>query len=153
MKNLGKLDIAKSGLYEIEVNDNGDTIVIDAENIELPLLLNKMIEDCEKIENQTKLQAKVIDKKEVVQKGLITNIDEEYVKLYKKAYAQYRQAIDSFLGKGACQKIFGNRNYLSMWRDLMEALSPHLEKINVLQNDTRDIIAEKYTEPDEAVME
>lgn len=153
MENLGKLQIAHSGLYEIEVNDNGETIIIDAEDIELPLKLNKMIEDCEKIDKQTKLQLKVIEKKEVKQKGVITNIDEEYVKLYRKSYGELRKAIDGFLGAGACQKIFGDRNYLSMWQDLLEALNPHLQKISVLQRDTKDIIAEKYGDTGGDVLE
>ena len=153
MEKLGKLQLAHSGLYEIEVNDEGETIILDAEDIELPLKLNKMLEDCEKAEKQANLQSKVIDKKEVKQKGIITNIDEEYVKLYKKAYADIRKAIDGFLGAGACQKIFGDRNYLSMWKDLMEALNPHLQKISVFQNDTKQIIAKKYGENDEDVLE
>lgn len=153
MENLGKLQLAHSGLYKIEVNDAGETITIDAEDIELPLKLNKMIEDCEKIEKQVNLQSKVIDKKEVKQKGLITNIDEEYVKLYRKSYIELRKAIDGFLGDGACQKIFGDRNYLSMWKDLLEALNPHLQKITVLQKDTKDIIAEKYGDNSGDVLE
>ena len=153
MENIGKLELAHSGLYEIEVNDNGDTIVLDAEDIELPLKLNKMLEDCEKAEKKAILQSKVIDKKKVEQKGLITNHDEEYVKLYKQAYTELRKAIDGFLGEGACQKIFGRRNYLSMWKDLMEALNPHLQKIGALQNNTKDIIAQKYGNNDEDVIE
>lgn len=153
MENLGKLQLAHSGLYKIEVNDAGETITIDAEDIELPLKLNKMIEDCEKIEKQVNLQSKVIDKKEVKQKGLITNIDEEYVKLYRKSYIELRKAIDGFLGDGTCQKIFGDRNYLSMWKDLLEALNPHLQKITVLQKDTKDIIAEKYGDNSGDVLE
>lgn len=152
MEKLGKLQLANSGLYEIEVNDNGESIFIDAEDVELPLKLNKMIEDCEKAEKKANLQTKVIDKKPVKQIGICTNHDVEYSKLYKQAYIEIRKAIDNFLGEGACQKIFGKRNYISMWRDLMEALNPHLQKIGVLQQDTKDIIAEKYGESDEDVL-
>lgn len=153
MEKLGKLQLANSGLYEIEVNDKGETIIIDAEDIELPLKLNKMIEECERAEKNAKLQGKVIEKKEAKKIGLLTTQDIEYVKLYKKAFVEIRKAIDGFLGDGACQKIFGDRNYLSMWKDLITALEPHLNKMSVFQKDTKDIIAEKYGDSDEDVLE
>ena len=150
---LGRLELANTGLYEIEVNDKGESIFIDAEDVELPLKLNKMIEDCEKAEKKANLQAKVIDKKPIENIGICTNHDIEYSKLYKQAYIEMRKAIDSFLGEGACNKIFGKRNYISMWRDLMEALNPHLQKIGVLQNDTKEVIAQKYGSNDDDVIE
>ncbi len=153
MSDIAKLRIESKGLYEIEVNDKGETIVFDTEDIELPFKLNETILSIEKIEKQIKLQEKVIEKKEIRKKGILTNVDEEYRKLYKKAFSDMRKAMDCFLGEGACQKIFGNRNYVSMWDELLEQLKPHLEKIGILKADTNKLIAEKYGDKDEDVIE
>ncbi len=153
MSDIAKLRIKPKGLYEIEVNDNGDTIIFDTEDIELPFKLNETILSIEKIEKQIKLQTKAIEKKDSKKIGILTNIDEEYRKLYKKAFSDMRKAMDCFLGESACQKIFGDRNYVSMWDDLFEQLQPHLEKIGILKADTNKLIADKYGDKDEDVIE
>lgn len=150
---MEQLRIGKKGLYEIEVNDNGETIVIDMEDIDLPFKLNDANTAINNILKQTKAQIKVIEKKEVKQNGLVTNVDEDYRKLYKKAYADMQQAIDGFLGKDACKKIFGGRVYLSMWDDLLTELEPHFEKIGLMSVDTRELVAKKYGNKDEDVLE
>ena len=63
-----------------------------------------------------------------------------------------RNALDCFLGDGGCQKIFGDRNYPSMINDLLEALQPHLEKLDLSYESTSERIKEKYGNDDGEVM-
>lgn len=149
MEKLGKLNLKQSGLFEIEVNDDGECIVLDTQDIELPLKFQKMYEDCEKALKEYNLQLAVINKKKTVNKGLLTNKDIERVKLEKKLYNTMRGVMDSVLGKDACKKIFGDRNYVDMFDDLMEALNPFLESIGVFKKEVKEVIAEKYSNSDE----
>ena len=47
--------------------------------------------------------------------------------------------------KNACQKIFGDRNYIEMFEDLFDALAPHLEKMQLNSEAINKRIIEKYT--------
>ena len=40
-----------------------------------------------------------------------------------------RENLDSFLGKNACQKIFGDKERYGQYNRLMGALAPHFEKM------------------------
>ena len=152
---MNKLNIdVRKGLYTIEVNDQGDTIVFDTEDIELPFKLNDAYIQVDKALKNLKRQEAVIAKKDDSKKhGLLSAKNEETRKLYKKAYAEMRAAMDAFLGEGGMQKIFGNRNYPDMFDDLFTALKPHFEAMGISAKAAADRVAEKYADGDEDVME
>ena len=152
---MNKLNIdVRKGLYTIEVNDQGDTIVFDTEDIELPFKLNDAYIQVDKALKNLKRQEAVIAKKDDAKKhGLVSAKNEETRKLYKKAYAEMRAAMDTFLGEGGMQKIFGNRNYPDMFDDLFTALKPHFEAMGISAKAAADRAAEKYADGDEDVME
>lgn len=150
---MEKLNISKKNLYEIEVNDKGDTIVFDLDNFELPFKFNDAIIEIENIQKYIKGQEIIISKKQNSAHGVLTTQDEELRKLYKTSFARMRKAMDLFLGEGGCQKIFGDRNYLSMFDDLAEALQPHLEKMGVSLSSSVKAIEEKYGKRDTDVLE
>ena len=52
--------------------------------------------------------------------------------------------MDMFLGEGACQKIFGDKNYPDMFSDLGEQLKPHLEKMGVSVKQLREKTLQKH---------
>lgn len=147
-----KLRIEKKNIYTIEVNDNGDTIEFDLEDIELPLKLNEAFMSVDRITNSLKQKEIAISKKEVIKKGIMTNVEEERIKAYRDAFKEMRKAMDCFLGKGACQKIFGNRNYPDMYDDLFEQLQPHLEKMKIKSENIAKKIEEKYSNSDKKVL-
>ena len=62
------------------------------------------------------------DKKEVSDKELTTIED--------SMFKEMRYAMDKFLGEGACQKIFGNRNYYTMFDDLLKELTKKRPELN-----------------------
>lgn len=150
---MEKLNLSKKHLYEIEVNDNGDTIVFDTNDLELPFKFNDAIIEIEKIQQYIKGQEVIISKKPNEAHGVLTTHDEELRKLYKNSFAKMRKAMDMFLGEGGCQKIFGDRNYLSMFDDLAEALQPHLEKMGMSINKSIESIEKKYGDNDGDVLE
>lgn len=148
----GKLRI-QFDLYEIEVNDKGETITLDKNDLDLPFRINDAFMEIEKLAQNIQRQAKVIDKKEGKPHGFLTTKDEEYRKLLKKSYAEQRQIMDKALGEGACQKIFGNHNSPTMFVELMEMLEPHLKAMDFTQSNIEKKIAEKYSDKDDDVMD
>lgn len=141
---MEKLNLKKEEIYEIEVNDKGETIVFHTDDIELPFKWNDAFLECQNILKNLKRQIKVIEKKENKPHGLLTTQDEEVRKLCKKTFSQMRTIMDSILGAGGCQKIFGDNNYLSMFNDLFDALQPHFEKMGLSMGASVEAIEKKY---------
>lgn len=151
---MESLRIERKDIYTIEVNDNGDTIEFDLVDIELPFKCERAFGEVSRIEKDLKAQLAIIGKRQDhKQKGKIMTANEEAtINAYKKAYLDMRVAMDSFLGDGACQKIFGDRNYLTMYNDLMEQLAPHLEKMKLNSDGIVERIKQKYGKQDEDVL-
>ena len=74
----------------------------------------------------------------------MSNNEKEYLKAQKEMFKGMRIAMDEFLGQGACQKIFGDRNYLEMYDDLMKELDPHLTKMELNFEGMKKRIQNKY---------
>lgn len=150
---MEKLNLKKENTYEIEVGDKGETIVFHMDDLELPFKWNDAFLECQKMTENLKRQIKVIEKKENKPYGLLTTQDEEVRKLYKKTFSQMRTIMDGILGKGGCQKIFGDNNYLSMFNDLFDALQPHFEKMGLSMGASVEAIEKKYGNVDGSVLE
>ena len=60
--------------------------------------------------------------------------------------------MDAFLGAGACQKIFGDRNYVEMYDDLFDQLAPHFEKMKLNSEGITARIKAKYSKKDDGVL-
>ena len=56
-----------------------------------------------------------------------------------------RSLFDSFLGEGACQKIFGNTDRYGMFEDLLNALQPHFDKMKIDLDKIKKELVEKYS--------
>jgi hypothetical protein len=141
--------------YVIEVNDKGETISFDVSDTSLA---SKMISTFDKInklaaEYEGKAKAiearpdeafkvAVIDGKE---KTLFTKNQYDSATMIDELYQKSRETLDSFLGEGACQKIFGDKNYLNMFNDLAEQLEPHFKKVGLKFEDIKKRAAEKHT--------
>lgn len=151
---MESLRIERKDIYTIEVNDEGETIEFDLVDIELPFKCERAFGEVSRIINNLKAQLVIIGKKQDhKQDGKIMTANEEAVIVaYNKAYKEMRTAMDIFLGEGGCQKVFGDRNYLEMYNDLYEALSPHLDKMAITNKGIMDRIKKKYGEHDEGVL-
>ena len=150
---MNKLRINRKDLYEIEVNDNGDTIVFPLGDISLPFKLEKAYDDINKIQNDLKAEFTIIDKRQD-SKGkddLMTKNQRDKMLAWDKAFKRMREAMDGFIGEGGCQKIFGDSNYLEMFDDLFEELDrpqedgkSHLEKMKLSDEAIVSRIEQKY---------
>ncbi len=151
---MNSIRVAKKDIYTIEVNDNGDTIEFDLVDIELPFKCDRALSEVDRIQRDLKAKLVIIEKKQDhPQKGKFMTANEEAkLEAYKKAFVDMRIAMDAFLGDGACQKIFGDRNYIEMYDELFEALAPHMEKMKLNTEGIAARIKAKYAPKDDGVL-
>ena len=151
---MESLRIERKDIYTIEVNDKGETIEFDLVDIELPFKCDRAFNEVDRIKSELKAKLVIIDKKQdhKLKDRVMTANEEARIIAYKEAYISMRSAMDIFLGDGACQKIFGDRNYLNMFNDLAEALAPHLEKMEISTAGIKKRIEEKYGKSDDGVL-
>lgn len=143
---MEKLRIEKKDIYTIEVNDDGDVIEFDLVDIELPFRCERALNKIEKLKKDYNLKMKIISKKQDTKKKneYLSSNEKEMLLVQKQLFKDMRDAMDDFLGEGACQKIFGNRNYLEMFDDLMRELKPHLDKMEINLDGVKKRIQNKY---------
>lgn len=151
---MESLRIERKDIYTIEVNDKGETIEFDLVDVELPFKCERAIAEVGRISNDLKAQLVIIGKQQDHKQGgkLMTANEEATLSAYRKAFKEMRVAVDEFLGEGACQKIFGDRNYIEMYDDLFTALAPHLEKMKITNDGIMERIKAKYSKKDEGVL-
>lgn len=151
---MESLRIERKDIYTIEVNDNGETIEFDLVDIELPFKADRAFREVSRIESDLNAKLVIINKKQdhPINGATMTANEEARLNAYKEAFLGMRAAMDCFLGDGACQKIFGDRNYLEMYTDLAEALAPHMEKMQLNCDGIRKRIKDKYGKNDDGVL-
>lgn len=139
---MEKIRINKDDVYRIEVNDNGEYIEFDLLDIELPMKCLTASKKIKKLSNIYQQKIFFIEKQcKNNQELLITkkhNADIEYCK-------EMRKVFDTFLGEGACQKIFGDMNRIGMFDELFEQLEPHFEKLQINVEKIKDHLIDKYS--------
>lgn len=135
------IKIQKKDIYKIKVNEKGEYIEFDLADISLRAKCYDALESLEKLQEEFTEKAKNI-----------TN-DKEFAYLEKETFEKMRNAMDVFLGEGACQKIFGDRNYYEMFNDLIKELSrkrpelkgkSHFDMLQLSADKLRDRIVKKY---------
>lgn len=148
-----KLRIQRKDIYEIEVNDNGDTISFALGDVELPFLLNEAYEGISAAQDWLKQRMTVINKQKdsEVKGSAMTKNQKLTMEAQKECFAKMRKAMDRFLGEGGCQKIFGDVNYFEMYNDLFDALNEkgedgfsHLERMKISNDAISARVMEKY---------
>ena len=156
----GKIRIKSSTIYTIEVNDKGETIEFDISDTGLATRMVRTFDKINSLIDKYQERAKEIDartdepfKTAVIggeEKTLITKNQYDGAAMIDELYQKSRETLDSFLGAGACQKIFGNANYYSMFDDLTEQLKPHFEKMGIIAENLRAKVVNKYAPNREA---
>ena len=159
MKN--QFRIKKKDIYTIEVNDKGECIEFDLADVGLSLRCVEALEKIKKIKIDAINQEKIIKKKQDVPGKYISKNQKEILYLWKDTFKKMRQAMDLFLGEGACQKIFGDRNYIEMFDDLMEELNKpreeyngksHMDNLNITFDGMKERIMKKYKDINKKVI-
>lgn len=139
---MEKLGYKKENVYQLEVNDKGEYIEFDLLDIDLPDKILKAYDDFKKEKKNVDIQEKNIYKKYANNQSKKW---EEIHKLEKEYFKKTREIFDSFLGKGACYKIFGNTDRYGMFEDLLNALQPHLDKMKINVEQIKKNLIEKYS--------
>lgn len=108
----------------IEVNDNGDTIELNFDDLNLPYRFYAMLKDLEK-------------NREKFTKGFTEKIkdmsDEESVDAFVQAERELneymRDAVDAVFGEGTCRKVYGDiLPSVEMHMQFFDALRPYFEE-------------------------
>ena len=146
----GKIEIKRdrSDFYILEVNDKGDTIQFDLTDISLPEKILKASEELKNIDEDYKNNILQTDKEEISKEEKARKV----IEIDKNFSIKSRKIMDSFLGDGACQKIFGDANYYGMYIELFEQLEPHFDKMIIKSKKAKTRLAEKYLPKKNGVM-
>ena len=138
----GKLEIKRNreDFYRLQINDTDDYIEFDLTDIGLPEKILNASDNIFKIDSDYQKKIKEIDENCTDE---VENLRQK-LKLEKDKCIEMRKEFDSFLGEGACQKIFGDANYYGMFLQLFEALEPHFEKMKIKLKKGKEILANKY---------
>lgn len=141
------LERDREDFYILEVNDKGETIEFDLTDIALP----------EKILNASNTIGR-LDKEYREKVVELLNEESEEIKvkkameIEKEKCVEMRKAFDEFLGDGACQKIFGDKNYYGMFIQLFNALEPHFAKMKIKTEKAKKKLVSKYLPKDSDVI-
>ena len=151
---MNSIRIEKKDIYTIEVNDLGETIEFDLVDIELPFKCERALAEVNRIYKDLQGKLVIIEKREdhKLNGEIMTANEKAKLEAHKNAYKEMRVVVDAFLGAGACQKIFGDRNYVEMYDDLFEQLAPHFEKMKLNSEGITNRIKAKYSKKDDGVL-
>lgn len=145
-----KIRIQNKNQYVIEVNDNGDTISFNVDDPALPLKFDNAMMRLNNVQQKLKAEEQIIRKKEDKKtNGILSQNTRKILEAEVKACNDLRSIFDEFLGEGACEKIFGNANYLGMFQDLMEQLEPHFAIMKLDAEHYKKAVEEKYKDDQE----
>lgn len=136
------LERNKDDFYILEVNDNGDTIEFDLTDIRLPQLIMEAGDNFEKLGKEyAEKEKKILEtcKTDEEKARAYIELDDEHAKKQRKLF-------DSFLGEGACQKIFGDKESFGQYNALLNALEPHFKKMKFKRDKAQERLAKKYME-------
>lgn len=137
----------RDDFYILEVNDKGDTIEFDLTDISLPERIFEASENIAKIDKE--YQEEMLKLQDEEDKYLMTK---KGIEIEKNKCMEMRKEFDSFMGEGACQKIFGDKNYYGMFLQLFDALEPHFKKMEIKTQKAKSKLASKYLPKNEDVM-
>lgn len=151
---MNSIRVVKKDIYTIEVNDLGETIEFDLLDIEMPFKCERAFNEINRVYRELKAKLVIIEKQEdhKLDGEFMTANEKAKLDAHRFAFKEMRVAMDTFLGAGACQKIFGDRNYLEMYDDLFMQLEPHFEKMKLNTEGIAERIKAKYTKKDDGVL-
>ena len=151
-------NLLKIGIKNAEGKDTGENIIIDLEDIELPLKAQKS-EEMIKNNNRWLQAQRVMIEKRPDKKGkkLLSANDEALLKTVNEYYKRQTEAYELVLGKGSIKKILcGREMYITFFSDLEEQMKKLRPKLNQNAVDIKEkikSITEKYGKKDSDVME
>ncbi|MDE7361937.1 MAG: hypothetical protein K2N38_08385 [Oscillospiraceae bacterium] len=115
---------AVRNVKKIEVNDDGEFITLDFDDLNLPYRYYGMLKRFEK--ERVKFTNELVQKL----KGKPANIcTEELVSVERDLNIYFRDAVDEVFGEGTCRKVYGDiLPSLEMHMQFFDALHPYFEE-------------------------
>lgn len=139
--------------YRINISDDGDEIVFDLQDIDLPIRIRSCIDRLTKLDQSMREKIIVINNKYNNQPNSDDRKTAETLEVYRQYFADARSLMDDMVGKkGAMDIIFGPTNYIEMFDDLFEALEPHFKAMNLSVEGLVERLKKKYGKKDENVL-
>lgn len=143
------LERDESDYYKLEVNDKGEYIEFDLTDIGLPERMMEATEKISKIDEEYTNNVNDLSKNEDIDQ--VTKA-QKLLEIERKYFKDMNDTFDSFLGEGACKKIFGNKKCYGQHVRLLEALEPHFEKMHIKQQKAKRKLADRYLNQDSDVL-
>lgn len=103
----------------IEVNDNGEFITLDFDDLNLPYRYYGMLKKLEK--DRVKFSAELAKKLKGKPSSICT---EELVNAERELNIYFRDAVDEVFGEGTCRKVYG---------DILPSLEMHMQFFDLLR--------------------
>lgn len=153
----GSLRVKSKTIYTIEVNDEGEEISFDLADIGLQAKIIECHQDIEResknFDKKEKEILKAIEKEDKEEKKeLFSENEKKLIYLEQEFYTKCREIMDKFMGKNACQKIFGDSNYPTMFIDLFEQLEPEFKKMGLNFKKMQKELYKKYAPKNNKVL-
>lgn len=143
--------VKSSTEYVIEVNDKGDIITFEPTDPNFALKVMCAYERVQElVQEYEKRHDEIKNRPDEPMNEYITKNQYDLALLADEFYRNAREAMDGFLGEGGCQKIFGDKNWVTMFEDLAEQMKPHFKAMNVRINDIYTKAVQKHAPNREA---
>lgn len=127
---MNSLRIEKKDVYKIEVNDAGEYIEFDLSDIGLQVKCFQALETVDKLYKELDEKKKAFSLDDELKESEGLELEKRRTFFEYEYLNKMCDAMDIFLGKGACKKIFGNKLYYEMFGDLIEELSRKRDELN-----------------------
>lgn len=160
---MSGIRVKSQDLFRIEVNDKGEYIEFDLSDVSLNFRCYESIDKINNIIKEASEKEKQIFAKIVEEdiEDYDTESKREYAKLQNDTFAKMREAMDYFLGDGACQKIFGDYNNFDMFDLLIEEFEKpreeldgksYFDKMQITSTNLQQRLMQKYNKNKKAVI-
>lgn len=115
-----------TGAKRIEVNDNGDYIVLDFGDATFPDRFFGMVDRIQEKANAAVPKAETIDAQN--EKGSDSHIRAS-MRLFREVHEEIMAEVDNFFGPGTCKKVFGDIvPSIEAYDDFFSQLMPYFEQ-------------------------
>lgn len=140
---MEKLELQRDeqDIFKIQVNEKGDIIEIDTTDIGLIERIMKASDEIALMDEKYEKEiTNLLNNNEIDPTEKVKTMADKTLKYCNEMDKQF----DSFLGEGACQKIFQGKKSPKQYLRLAEALEKVLKKIPMQMDKGKKKLAEKY---------
>lgn len=146
------INIESSETVKVEINDTGKYIELNPLDIEFPLKVEKTSNELNRMLNKLEQDIKLIDKKTDVKDGLMSRNTKEKILKYREYNVECGKVIDELFGQGTVKAAFGDKNYIGMYNDLFDSLTPILKEVYGNPDNTIASLKKKYSKQDSDIL-